>query len=313
MRAVVGRLGRLLFVTGVVGVLTTAGEAAAQPVVNHLAVSVAGDRATASWSPGGPDVLYYRVEFVSAVPGAPIGWTHTRQTAIAAVVSPGTYWVRAAAATLAGLGPFSAPVAFVAGGTAALPVPVAPRDLLATQDGTRVVLRWNGSADDVVTSHRIELGSAPGLHDLGTFDTGTPMRLAAAPLPAGAYWVRVRAGNAAGYGAPSADLPFTVSATVACLTPPAAPSMPEVLLANTGGGRSATLTWTMPGATSAPTAYVVELGSASGLADIAAVDVPPVSSVSGPILPGRFYFLRLRARNACGLGPASAEVSFWVF
>ena len=63
-------------------------------------------------------------------------------------------------------------------------LPAAPRDLRATQVGGRVVLEWNGFAiDPVPTTHRVELGSAPGLSDLGVFDTGSPASFGARYMP----------------------------------------------------------------------------------------------------------------------------------
>jgi hypothetical protein len=302
-----------LVVVAVAGA-TPSAQAPLPGVVTGLTVTVAGDRATAAWT-AGPDVLYYRLEWASATPGSPIGSTTTTQTALTGVVPPGQYLIRVGGVSLAGPGPMSAPVAFtVAGGPGAGPPP-APRDLLATQEGGRLVLRWNASvADPVATTHRIELGTAPGASDLGVYDTGSPQRTVGAPVPAGiTYWARVRAGNAAGYGPASSDVSITLLPTTHCQAPPAAPLLPDVALANTGAGRTATLTFAMPFISEAPTAYVIELGTASGRSDIATIEVPVVPSVTGPVVPGRVYFVRVRARNACGLSGASAESSFWVF
>ena len=68
-------------------------------------------------------------------------------------------------------------------------------------------------------------------------------------------------------------------------------------------GRIVTFDWgRAPGATD----YVVEVGSASGLANLLVVPITGVRVVS-PALPGT-YFVRLRGRNACGVGSASNEV-----
>ena len=52
--------------------------------------------------------------------------------------------------------------------------------------------------------------------------------------------------------------------------------------------------------------YVVEVGSASGLANLLVVPITGIRAVT-PAPPGT-YFVRLRGRNACGVGSASNEV-----
>ena len=296
-------------------VATASAQATVAGVVTGLAVTVAGDRATARWTASGPEVLYYRLEWASAAPGSPVGSTTTTQTAVTGVVPPGQYLVRVGGVSLTGPGPMSAPVAFTVGGGPTAVPPPAPRDLLATQEGGRLVLRWNASdTDPVATTHRIELGTAPGASNLGVHDTGSPERTVGAPLPAGIrYWARVRAGNAAGFGPASSDVSITLQPTTLCDGPPAAPLPPDVSLTHAGATRTATLGFAMPFVSEAPASFVVELGSASGLSDIASIEVPAGPRASGPVLPGRIYFLRVRARNACGVSAASIETSFWVF
>ncbi len=63
-------------------------------------------------------------------------------------------------------------------------------------------------------------------------------------------------------------------------------------------GRLVTLTW---GAAAGATSYVVEAGSASGLANLAVLPVGanPALTVTAP--PGT-YFVRVRGLNGCGAG-----------
>ena len=283
--------------------------------VTDLAVTVAADRATATWTAPGPDVLYYRLEWAAALPGSPIGSHTTTQTVITGIVPAGQYLVRVGAVSLGGPGPMSAPVAFTIADPAHAGPPSAPRDLLATQEGSRLVLRWNATIGDAVaTTHRIELGTAPGASDLGIYDTGSPQRMVAAPLAAGlAYWIRVRAGNAAGFGPASPDVTITLMPTTQCQAPPAVPLPPDISLALAGATRTATVALATPFVTEPVTAFIIDLGSASGRSDIASIAVAAAPQVSGPIMPGRLYFLRLRSKNACGTSAASAETSFWVF
>jgi len=68
-----------------------------------------------------------------------------------------------------------------------------------------------------------------------------------------------------------------------------------------------TLTWTQPGGT--PTTYVVEAGSAPGLANLASVSTNSATPayVATAVLPGN-YFVRVRARNVSGTSEPSNEV-----
>jgi hypothetical protein len=67
-----------------------------------------------------------------------------------------------------------------------------------------------------------------------------------------------------------------------------------------------TLTWTAP--PGPILAFVVEAGSVSGAGDIASVDTgSPQTSLAATAPPGT-YFVRVRGRNACGIGPPSAGI-----
>lgn len=53
--------------------------------------------------------------------------------------------------------------------------------------------------------------------------------------------------------------------------------------------------------------YVIEVGSAPGLSNLLVAPLGATTSV-GTIAPPGVYFARVRARNACGMGPASNEI-----
>jgi hypothetical protein len=74
-------------------------------------------------------------------------------------------------------------------------------------------------------------------------------------------------------------------------------------------GRFVLLTWA--GVVDASD-YVIEVGSASGASDLLVASLGNVTSVSTFADP-RLYYARIRARNACGVGPASNEVSVRIF
>jgi hypothetical protein len=61
------------------------------------------------------------------------------------------------------------------------------------------------------------------------------------------------------------------------------------------------------GAVADAAGYVIEVGSAPGLSNLLVQDLGATTTLSAVAPPGH-YFARMRARNACGAGPASNEI-----
>jgi hypothetical protein len=178
--------------------------------------------------------------------------------------------------------------------------PGAPTNLTSTVAGSSVTLNWTAPAGGPVTAYQVEAGSAPGLANLAQLLTSATSLNASAPP--GTYYVRVRARNAGGVGAPSNEVTVVVGGG-GCIVPNAPGT-----LTFTVAGSLVNLAWSPPTSGPAAVAYVVEAGSASGLANLAVIDTgSPVLALSANAPPGR-YFVRVRARTACGAGPASNEV-----
>jgi predicted phage tail protein len=88
------------------------------------------------------------------------------------------------------------------------------------------------------------------------------------------------------------------------LVPPGAPGN----LVATAAASAVTLSWAVPISGGAPTTYLVEAGSASGLADLANLPTGTVATtLSAPGVPDGTYHLRVRAANAAGVSPPSNE------
>ena len=86
------------------------------------------------------------------------------------------------------------------------------------------------------------------------------------------------------------------------------PSAP-IGLAATVSGATVVLTWLAPATGGAPTSYVLQAGSASGLADLANSDTgSAATSLTAVDVPPRAYFVRVLARNAAGTSPPSNEI-----
>ena len=96
-------------------------------------------------------------------------------------------------------------------------------------------------------------------------------------------------------------------AALPCAAPPDAPSNLAFLV----NGSTVTLGWSLsPGPV---TSYIVEAGSASGLSDRASIDTGNIATslVANGVGSGTYY-VRVRGKNACGVGSASNEVAITV-
>jgi hypothetical protein len=185
------------------------------------------------------------------------------------------------------------------GGQAVLP----PLNLAASSIGSNVTLTWTAAAPAV--AYIIEAGSAPGLANLANFSTGNPQTaFAAAGVGAGAYYVRVRAMSSAGEVSEASNEVLLVVAGNGPCVQPAPPSGLSVVSVTLG---TVILAWS-PSAGN-PTSYVVEAGSSPGASNLANSDLggPAPSLTATGVGPG-VYYVRVRGKNACGLGGPSNEV-----
>ncbi|HEY7173091.1 MAG TPA: right-handed parallel beta-helix repeat-containing protein [Vicinamibacterales bacterium] len=119
--------------------------------------------------------------------------------------TPGFYFLRVRAQSAAGNGAASNEVTAAVGG-----VPAAPINLAAGVSGTLVGMSWAmPGVGPAATSYILELGSAPGLSDLGQAPLTTTWILTNRGK-SGKYYVRVRAKDAAGTSWPSSEITVTV-------------------------------------------------------------------------------------------------------
>ncbi len=189
-------------------------------------------------------------------------------------------------------------------GSAAI-APSATMNLVASSSGSSVTLTWSApTGGDPVTTYIIEAGSAPGLANLANFATGNTLTtFQASGVGAGTYYVRIRAANAAGSGSPSNEAVLVVTGTGPCI-PPGLP-IGLTIAANSGG--TVTLTWTAP--TGPITSYVLDAGSGSGLSNLASSDLgTSATTLTATGVAAGTYYVRVRARNACGTSGTSNEV-----
>lgn len=86
-----------------------------------------------------------------------------------------------------------------------------------------------------------------------------------------------------------------------------APLAPSALAAQVTGA-TVQLDWQLPADSPAVTGYVLEAGSASGLANLATVTLGPATSLTIPGVPRGRYYVRVRGVNVTGRGAPSSEV-----
>lgn len=135
--------------------------------------------------------------------GIPVG----NATSFATAAPPGTYYVRVRASNRCGVSSASNEVAITLDGTTALPA--APTGLTGTVNGRAVTLRWTPALTGGLPSvFHVEAGLTPG-GVIAAFPSSAA-QIVVPNAPSGTFYVRVRAVNAAGASAPTADIVVTV-------------------------------------------------------------------------------------------------------
>lgn len=178
--------------------------------------------------------------------------------------------------------------------------PGAPSGLTAASTAAGLQFSWSPpTSGGAPTAYVLEAGVSPGTTAVALPSATSSLLVPGAP--AGVFFLRVKAVNGFGTGPASAEIVLTLGSggTVA-------PNPPSNLFVWTSGGRL-TMTWAAPSSGTVPTGYVVEAGTASGLANIASINVTGRSFVFDPV-PNGFFFLRVRSRSAAGLGAPTSEV-----
>jgi hypothetical protein len=175
-----------------------------------------------------------------------------------------------------------------------------PGGLTATVSGATVTLQWIAPYGCTPASYVVLAGSGPNLSNLADFPTGnSATTFTVHGVPAGIYHVRVQA--LAGAVRTSASNEVAIAVGIACELP-AAP----LALSATATPSSASLEW--DAAAGSPTSYVIEAGSAPELTNLVTLATAGPATTFSTAAPAGTYYVRVRARNACGTGPASNEV-----
>jgi hypothetical protein len=187
------------------------------------------------------------------------------------------------------------------------PSPVTATGLTATVNGATVVLRWAAPTVARPTSYVIEAGSYSGGIDQANGNIGNYTAYTASPVPPGIYYVRIRAIVNGVPTAASNEITVSVGRPAPLPCGCGGTALPPTGLTFTVRGSDVTLTWGDGGGS--PSSFVIEAGSFSSGANLANIDTfSTASSFFAPGVGSGTYFVRARAKNACGVSGASNEV-----
>ena len=175
-------------------------------------------------------------------------------------------------------------------------VPAAPSVVRTLTAGLTAALSWTPVAG--ASAYVLDAGSVPGASNLASIRLAAPGF--STTVPAGRYWLRVRALNAWGEGAPSPEAELVVDGSLS------APGAPEHLQASVVNG-SVTLSWTPAATGSLPDAFVVEAGA--DLATLATVARTSATTLSVSGAPAGRYLVRVRATNAAGTSAVGPTIT----
>jgi predicted phage tail protein len=180
--------------------------------------------------------------------------------------------------------------------------PAPPRSLSGTVSGGVANLQWTApdlQQGGVPSEYRLEVGPTPGTTLMAVVTPGT--KYSATGVPPGRYVARVRAANANGVSPPSNEIALVVGAHG-----DAVPGVPTNLTSFVIG-TTTHVQWAAGAAGGAALGYVVEVGTAPGLANLARVTVSAERSFVYDAVPTGVFYVRVRGYNAAGVGDPSAD------
>jgi hypothetical protein len=162
-----------------------------------------------------------------------------------------------------------------------------------------VTVSWSAPATGVPTSYWVRIGTVVGAWNVFDGSVGLVTSVSS-PMPNGTYFARVYAVNAAGFSAPSPDVPVSVNVG------PSVPGPPQSLV-GAAAGATVNVLWSPPGSGGAVASYVARVGTFPGGSNVFDGSVGTATSASGSLAPGTYY-VRVHAQNAAGLGAPSNEL-----
>jgi 5-hydroxyisourate hydrolase-like protein (transthyretin family) len=254
-----------------------------------------------SWNPptSGALATSYVIEAGVAPGQTLVTFTTTATSFTIPGVPPGRFYLRVRGVNAAGQGNASTELALVvnADGSGVL---AAPTNFAGRMNGGRLTVTWgDASSGGVPAGYVLEVGTGAGLSNVASLPVAA-RNFTFEPVPNGVYFIRVRARQGAQLSPPSGEAMVVIGNVPS-------PTEGPRSLTHTVSGSTVTFTWLLP-VSGTPTSYVLEAGSASGLADIV---VFPTGSTALTAafngVPAGTYYVRVRAVNAQGRSVASNE------
>jgi hypothetical protein len=246
--------------------------------------NVTGGQVAVQWAPGtiGSQLEAWQLELGSAPGARDLGIFHVppELTTVAGSLDGGEYHLRVRGVNAGSEGPASHDVRIRVGPIATCEVPEAPVLLPATNVDRIVQLTWRESRNSAVANYRVLVGSQPGLADLFVSDVGA-VNAFAAVAPPREYFVWIVAINDCGTSPASNVIRVEVGA---------GPPAPANLHGSVDGTRASVAWDTVPRVDG----YVIEVGTAPGLADVAFIPTTGTSFVVDGA-PSGTYYVRVRA------------------
>lgn len=180
--------------------------------------------------------------------------------------------------------------------------PNPPSAFTASSVLNTVALSWTpATTGGAVQQYLVDAGTASGIYNLGSATFPATVTTTSVPaVPAGVYYLRVRARNALGTSAPSVERAVTVGAC----TPPGPPGT----LSGTATDTRVNLLWSAP-TTGVAQGYRVLAGTAPGVANLGSTDYPATVTALAGTVPYGTYYVRVQALNVCGVSAPSNEVA----
>ncbi|MBI3400929.1 MAG: hypothetical protein HY048_05875 [Acidobacteria bacterium] len=176
-----------------------------------------------------------------------------------------------------------------------------PTNFRASVTGSRVSLTWGAPVTGRPTSYIIEAGSSAGLVNVANYDTrNLQTSLIVDGVGEDIYYIRVRATDGTVISDPSDEATLIVGR--GCSFAP----LPPTGLVATVSGRTISAQWT---ASFHALDYVGEAGTTPGGTDVrigATGSATPAATISD--VGVGTYYLRVRAKNTCGVSGPSNEV-----
>ncbi len=273
-----------------------------------LTAAVGDAQLTLGWTdPQNSTITGYEYQYKSGT-GTYGAWTAmanstatTTSHPVTGLVNETAYTFRIRALNASGAGAVSAEVT-----QTPIAVPAAPTGLTVAVGNTELVLSWTDPGNSTITGYQYQYkssGNAYGAWMAMTPSTATTTTHTVTGLTNNtAYTLRIRALNASGEGAVSAEV---------TQTPIAVPAAPTGLTAAVGD-TELVLSWTDPGnSTITGYQYQYKSGNSAYGAWMAMTDSTATTTshtVTG-LVNGTAYTIRIRALNANGESTASAEVT----